>query len=351
MNRHLIMIFLITSNLCYSQLLINEIVSSNSNGYTDNFEEDNDWVEIYNASDSSINMGGMYFTDNLINGNLFQIPDNQPNETTIGAGSFLIFWFDKDPEQGPLHVDCKLNSAGEQVGLYLSDSTIIDTITFLKQRTNISYGRNPNQNNIWHFFSDPTPNGENITLAYEGIINETPEFSINGGFYNNLINIFINNQIEGTIHYTTDGSNPNISSDILLDSLEISSTTIIRAKIFKIGFIESSTITHTYFLNELFETRDLPVFSISSNPGYFWDQDTGIYVQDFKPSWEYPINIELFEEDGNLAFNRAATIKIAGDLSWQLPQKMLSISLEKNIKYPLIDNFNRREYNSFNLRA
>ena len=351
MNRHLIIILMITSNLCYSQLLINEIVSSNSNGYTDNFEEDNDWVEIYNASDSSINMGGMYFTDNLINGNLFQIPDNQPHETTIGAGAYLIFWFDKDPEQGPLHVDCKLNSAGEQVGLYSSDSTIIDSITFLEQRTNVSYGRNPNQNNNWFFFSEPTPNQENTTLAFEGIINETAEFSIGGGFFNNSIKIFINNQIEGGIHYTTNGSIPDINSNILLDSLEITSTTIIRSKIFKSGFIESKTKTHTYFLNESFETRDLPVFSISSNPGYFWDQDTGIYVQDFKPKWEYPINIELFEKDGSLAFNQMATIQIVGDLSWQLPQKMLSISLKKNINYPLISNFNRREYNSFNLRA
>ena len=176
------------------------------------------------------------------------------------------------------------------------------------------------------------------------------EFSIDGGFYNNSIKIFIDNEVEGIIHYTTDGSNPDINSDILLDSFEISSTTIIRSKIFKSGFIESKVSTNTYFLNESFELRNLPVFSISSSNGYFWDKDTGIYVQDFKPSWEYPINIELFETDGDLAFNREATIRIVGDNSWALPQKMLSISLDKKITYPLIDDFRRREYNSFNLR-
>lgn len=345
-----ILTFLVVSKFCYSQLLINEVVSSNSNGYTDNFDENNDWVEIYNQSDSSINMGGMYFTDNLINSNLFQIPDNQPNETTIGPGSFLIFWFDKDPEQGALHIDCKLSSDGEQVGLYTIDTTIIDTVTFPKQRTNISYGRNPNQNNNWYYFKEPTPNGDNITLAYEEIINETPEFSIDGGFYNNSIIILIDSLIEGTIRYTIDGSHPNINSEILLDSLEIASTTIMRSRIFKSGFIESKTKTHTYFIEEDFETRNLPVFSISSSNGYFWDQDTGIYVQDFKPAWEYPINIELFETDGDLAFSREGTIRIVGDNSWALPQKMLSISLDKNITYPLIDGFSRREYNSFNLR-
>ena len=68
-------------------------------------------------------------------------------------------------------------------------------------------------------------------------------------------------------------------------------------------------------------------------PKNFWDPEIGIYVQDFKPSWDIPINIELFENNGSdrAAFNELAGTKINGLLSWQLPQKMLGIYF-KNIK-------------------
>ena len=127
----------------FSQLVINELLASNNNSYFDDFQEDNDWVEIYNEGDSVIDMGGMYFTDNISEGELYQIPKSDPSKTIISPGGYLLFWFDKDPEQGVLHIDCKLSSKGEQVILYDSDGqTILDSVTYKKQITNISFGRN-----------------------------------------------------------------------------------------------------------------------------------------------------------------------------------------------------------------
>ena len=351
MRFKLILFLGLITNLAFGQLVINEFLASNNNKHTDNFNQYNDWVEIYNSSDSAIDMGGMFFTDNLLNGVLYQIPISNPKKTTIPSKGFLVYWFDKDIEQGCLHVNLRLNSDGEQIGLYSSDGkTLVDKVTFPKQKTDVSYGRH--SNNSWKYFIIPTPNKSNTTTTYNGILNSEPSFSIEGGFYNTSLKVSINTDIEGgTIHYTTDGSDPNINSKILLGLITIDSTTVIRAKILKNRFIASSTITQTYFVKESFKSRGLPVFSISSNPDYFWDQDSGIYVQNFKPSWEYPINIEFFENDGNLAFNEKASIKIIGDNSWKLPQKMLSISFNNNINYPLLNNFSRRVYNSFNLRC
>ena len=80
----------------FSQLLINELLASNNNSYFDDFQEDNDWVEIYNEGDSVIDMGGMYFTDNISEGELYQIPKSDPSKTTISPGGYLLFWFDKE---------------------------------------------------------------------------------------------------------------------------------------------------------------------------------------------------------------------------------------------------------------
>ncbi len=47
-----------------AQIKVNEIMASNSSTIADEYGEFDDWVEIYNASEISINIGGMYVTDN-----------------------------------------------------------------------------------------------------------------------------------------------------------------------------------------------------------------------------------------------------------------------------------------------
>src|SRR4030042_1877994 len=46
-------------------LVINEVLASNSGGYTDPQGQDDDWIEIYNAGSRAIDTGGMHLTDNL----------------------------------------------------------------------------------------------------------------------------------------------------------------------------------------------------------------------------------------------------------------------------------------------
>jgi len=100
------------------------------------------------------------------------------------------------------------------------------------------------------------------------------------------------------------------------------------------------------------------VVSIASAPENFWDPELGIYVQNFKPLWEIPVNIEFFENGGSdrAAFNERAGIKVNGLYSWQLPQKMLGVYFRKQygengLDYPLFFHRKRSSYKSFALRA
>ena len=52
--RYLILLLIINIHLSYSQLVINEFMASNSDSYFDEFGEDNDWVEIYNISNTTL---------------------------------------------------------------------------------------------------------------------------------------------------------------------------------------------------------------------------------------------------------------------------------------------------------
>jgi hypothetical protein len=144
-------------------LVINEFMASNDFGPVDEFENHDDWIEIYNAGDEAIDIGGMYFTDDLTDLTNSQIPADNPILTTIEAGGYLVIWADKEPEQGALHLaDVKLSGDGEQIGLIDVDgTTIIDSLTFGEQTSDVSYGRLPDGSDTWQFFDVPTPGESN----------------------------------------------------------------------------------------------------------------------------------------------------------------------------------------------
>jgi hypothetical protein len=147
-----------------------------NDGYVeDPFGDEDDWIEIYNYGDEAINIGGMYLTDDLLDQNdFYQIPDSDPEQTTIGAHEFLLIWADKEPLEGPLHIGFKLEKNGEDVGLYESDKiTRIDAIDdFPEQYSDESYGRFPDGNDNWIVFLNPTPGSTNMLEPIDVFINE-----------------------------------------------------------------------------------------------------------------------------------------------------------------------------------
>jgi hypothetical protein len=141
------------------QLFINEFLAANtsccpdSDGGTNEYD---DWIEIYNAGDTPVDIGGMYLSDNISNPFGDKIPRTDPSKTTIPAKGFLVLWADGTHAQGILHVNFSLSNAGEDVGLFYIDGRTIDAYTFGAQEENKSYGRITNGGAGWKSFSTPT---------------------------------------------------------------------------------------------------------------------------------------------------------------------------------------------------
>ena len=137
-------------------LYINEFLASNNSVYADEIGEYDDWVELYNSSSDPIDISGMYLADDLED-NLNIIPSSNEFSTIVPANGYLIIWFDKDQDQGPLHVGEKLSADGEGVFLYNAERVLIDSVTFGVQETDISMGRYPDGSDRWVKFTTPTP--------------------------------------------------------------------------------------------------------------------------------------------------------------------------------------------------
>jgi len=141
-------------------VFINEFLASNASVNTDEWGEYEDWVELYNAGDIPIDVGGMVLTDDLSRPTKWRIPGG----TVIPAGGFLLVWTDDDESDGPLHTNFHLSKDGEEIGLFDHDGARIDSVVFGPQATDVSMGRTPDGGAAWTTFDPPTPGKSNTPL-------------------------------------------------------------------------------------------------------------------------------------------------------------------------------------------
>ncbi len=100
------------------QIVINEFLASNKTTNTDNADEYDDWVELYNAGDRIVQMTGFYLTDDPPEPQQWAFPEG----VGIAAGDFLIVWCDADDdEQGTsseLHTNFLLDRKADDLQLW-----------------------------------------------------------------------------------------------------------------------------------------------------------------------------------------------------------------------------------------
>jgi hypothetical protein len=226
-------------------LLINEIMASNSSSVVDPQGQYDDWIEIYNSGDKSVDVGGMYLTDDRSVPTKWRIPSDDSPATTVAAGKFLLIWADGDTADPGLHAPFELSGDGEEIALFDGDGiTPIDSMTFPEQVNNISYGRFPDTGR-WLFMRSPTPGRPNTAGAYEGLVAGI-EFSHTRGFYGEPFDVTLTCPTPGaTIRYTLDGSDPSAGTTYT-GAVPVSRTTCLRACAIKSGWLPGKSNTHTY---------------------------------------------------------------------------------------------------------
>ncbi|MCS7091065.1 MAG: lamin tail domain-containing protein [Verrucomicrobiota bacterium] len=144
---------------------INEWMADNVTALADpadgNFE---DWFELYNAGTNAVDLGGFTLTDDLNNPTRYRVPAN--GQYVVPPGGYLLVWADNEPNQNAasrsdLHVNFALSRAGESIGLFAPDGSLIDAVTFGPQQPDVSQGRIPDgAANIR--FMPPTPRAQNV---------------------------------------------------------------------------------------------------------------------------------------------------------------------------------------------
>jgi len=126
----------------------------------DEFGNYDDWIELYNNDTNKVELTGLFLSDDLANPTKWIFP-----ETNLATKAFLILWADNETNQGAFHLPFKLSGSGEEIGLFNSansGTSLIHSIVFGIQTSDISYGLFTDATGDWTLFYIPTPGTNNV---------------------------------------------------------------------------------------------------------------------------------------------------------------------------------------------
>ena len=248
--------------------LVNEFSASNSSVIDDDNGNSSDWIEIYNAGEDTIHLGGYSLTDDPTNTTKYVIP----NFTFLDGGQYLVIFAgdDADPASGSdLYTGFGLAAAGDYVGFYDTSGNLVNEFglggaDYPAQFTDVSYGiENDGTFTQVGFFVTPTPGAANSFDLADGVIDSLPTVSVDRGFYDDAFTVNVASQAAGAILvYTTDGTQPSLNNGTQVQpanstafaqtNIQIDTTTSLRTGVFKPNFFTREFTTHSYvFLDDV----------------------------------------------------------------------------------------------------
>jgi Na+-transporting methylmalonyl-CoA/oxaloacetate decarboxylase gamma subunit len=125
-----------------SDIRINEILVLNTDDFTDDYGNKGAWVELFNTSYGTVDIGGCYFTNDPENLTKYIIPRGDVL-TKIKPRQHALFWADSKPFRGTFHLNFNLEESDEILFVSSDGKTIVDRIKIPHDiiSENKSYGR------------------------------------------------------------------------------------------------------------------------------------------------------------------------------------------------------------------
>ena len=121
---------------------INEVQSVNTDGYIDDYGCRNGWIELFNTSYGTVDIGGCYLTDDPNDLTKYMIPKGDAL-TKIPPRQHVLFYADNLPDRGTFHISFDIPNAKQVIFVSNNGRTIIDEVTLPEGGipANKSYGR------------------------------------------------------------------------------------------------------------------------------------------------------------------------------------------------------------------
>ncbi len=310
----------------YGQIVINEYSCANINGPTDSFGENEDWVEFYNPTGTAFDLTGYYLSDKSSNLTKWEIPSGivpaNGYQTVFFSGNDGIF-------SGEIHAGFGLSqTTNEWIILASPSSAIVDSLKIIHvNQIDDSYGRVTDGSATWGVFSTPTFGVANTNAL--NYYSATPSVSVSGGFYASAQTVTLTSaDPTATIYYTTDGTTPTAASNTYTGPINISTTTVLRARGISsnVNIPASFVETNTYFINS---SHSLPVLSVCGDEvlDFLNNVAPGSFTSNFIGAFEMYEDSQQRVSRGEGYFNKH------GNDSWAYDQRGFDFIMKDQLGY------------------
>jgi hypothetical protein len=285
------------TNVVLAKVMINEFLASNGGKtYRDEDGDSSDWIELYSTETVAVNLNGWFLTDDPAQLTKWRFPAYamQPGEYLV------VFASGKNRTNlltGRLHTNFQLNKGGGFLALVDQYTNIVSAFqAYPTQTKDVSYGRDRTFPSLVGFFTTPTPGGPNSTTGAgfaPAVLSSRPSgtFPLNAPFQLTLRPDAVN-PTNVTIYYSFGTSTPDTNATRYTGPIQITSTTIVRARAFTPGLFPGPLVTLSYIAldpqaNILAFDSDLPLMILHNFGAGALDVNSKtpqyVLVQTFEP--------------------------------------------------------------------
>ena len=335
--------------MAFAQVVINEYSTSNLESFYDNFGKTEDWIELYNTSNSTVDISGWHLSDKATKPAKWAIPEG----TTIPGNGYLTFLCSGRDGfiNGEYHTNFKLTQTKGSDLLLLSypDSVVIEMFELELTLVEHSRCRKVDGGDEWQIGTSPSFGYSNDGEPQAAAYTETPELMLEAGFYEGeQILTIVNNEPNSDLHYTLDGHNPTQSSPIYDGPISVDETMVVKAQSFSniVDILPGKMEFATYFIDEPDYT--LAVFSVAADEVIDLANGDGPLI---------PIgSLEYFNLDDEREAVAYGSLNRHGQDSWALDHRSLDwvtrdeMGYTKAVDAPLFSYSERDEYQKFMFR-
>lgn len=328
-------------------LIINEISICNTAEVLDPNANFQDWIELYNPDTAVVLLHTLRYADTNRNLTAFKLR----NPRTIGGRQHALIWLNKEI------TDLKgnypdLDADGGFFAVSDSMGNLLDSLTFPRQYSNVSYGRVHEDSVRCGYFVTSTPGSSNSASVTANEPVATPVLSVPGGFYSHPVSVQISCSTPGAqIYYTIDGSEPELYSIRYTgEPVYVNRSMPVKVRAFSAGFLRGQTAVSTYLINER-KPEGLPVVMLTIDKKYLYDNHLGIYVKgtngvyhfsngdtaNYNRKWTRPGHFEYLDKEKNLKLNQPVGVSVLGTITRAYNLKSFDIKASKRFGTPRLD--------------
>lgn len=328
--------FLLSGHCAVAQLVMNEICTYNDDVLEDMEGDKSDWIELYNAGNSSINLSGF-----SVSSKKQQLSYALPSISVNAHAFAIVFISGKNKNIPQIHTNFKIQ-INDTITLH-ENQQVTDQLIVPDLFVDHSYGAVSDGSAYKEIFTTPTPGTSNNASAHFEAYAPAPEFSLESGFFTGTQILTLSATAPNAIiFYRVDGNSPNTSSAVYSTPIVLNKTTIVKAFTVVPGMPSSKIKSKTFFIDEAF---DLPVIAISTDSLLLYDTISGLlqpgpnadpyppfYGANFWADTQIEVHLQVFDKYKKEQLNQQCELQIHGG-SMNRSQAMKSFRLLSKKKF------------------